>query len=112
MLRDLHWLRVEERIIFKIVLLVHKVVMGQCSENLQVTYKSHNLRPKDLLLLETKKVNTRYGKRTFDYVGPKLWNALPVHLRTEQNTETFKRHVKTMLFTDSEEFIRNAFRYD
>ena len=111
-LRDLHWLRVEERIMFKIVLLVHKVVMGQCSDNLQITYKTHNLRPKDVLLLETKKVNTKYGKRTFDYVGPKLWNALPVHVRTEQNTELFKRQVKTMLFRDSEEFIRNAFKYD
>ena len=62
--------------------------------------------------METKKVNTKYGKRTFDYVGPKLWNALPVHVRTEQNTELFKRQVKTMLFRDSEEFIRNAFKYD
>ena len=108
-LRDL---RVEERIMFKIVLLVHKVVMGKCSENLQITYKTHNLRPKDVLLLETKKVNTKYGKRTFDCVAPMLWNALPVQVRTEQNTDIFKRHVKTMLFGDSEEFIRNAFRYD
>ena len=51
---------------------------GSMLRYLQVTYKSHNLRPKDLLLLETKKVNTRYGKRTFDYVGPKFWDALPV----------------------------------
>ena len=54
----------------------------------------------------------RIFEQTFVYVGPKLLNALPVHLRTEQNTEIFKRHVKTMLFRDSEEFIRNAFRYD
>ena len=61
--------------------------------------------------METKKVNTKYGKRTFSKFS-KLWNAPPVHVRTEQNTEIFKRHVKTMLFRDAEELIQNAFRHD
>ena len=64
-----------------------------------------NLNPKDVLLLETKEVNMKYGKGTFDYVAPMLRNTLPVHVRTEQNTNIFKRHVKTMLLRDSEEFI-------
>ena len=62
--------------------------------------------------MEAKNVITKYGKLTLDYVGPKLLNAFPLHVRTEQNTEIFKRQVKTMLFRDSEEFIRNAFKYD
>ena len=60
-MRELHWLRVESRIIFKLVLLVHKIVRGKCSKNLKITYKGHNCRPDDFLLLETKKVKTKYG---------------------------------------------------
>ena len=61
-LRELHWLRVESRIIFKILLLTHKVVMGRCSENLHIKYKSHSCRPQELLMLETKPVTTEYGR--------------------------------------------------
>ena len=50
-LKELHWLNVEKRIIFKILLLVHKVVRGQC--NMTISYKSFNGRPEDYLLLQT-----------------------------------------------------------
>ena len=83
-------------------------MLRQSTDKIQSTQSQ----TKGCILLETKKMNTKYVKQTFDYVAPMLWNALPVQVRTEQNTDIFKRHVKTMLFTDSEEFIRNAFRYD
>ena len=69
-LRDLHWLRVESRIIFKILLLVYQCVNGLCSENLKIKYKTHNCRPEEYLMLEVKHVKTKYGRRTFDYVDP------------------------------------------
>ena len=78
---------------------------------MEIRYKSHNCRPQDFLLLETKRVNTKYGKRTFSYAGPKLWNALPLHVRTEEKIETFKRQVKTLLFDGTEEFKDRAFMY-
>ena len=87
MLREVHWLNIETRITFKILLLVHKVVRGRCSENLTVTYKSFNGRPGDMLLLETPTFKTKFGKRTFAYNGPRLWNALPVGIRTEEDRE-------------------------
>ena len=105
-------MKLEKRIMFKILLLVYKCVTGQCSENLQISYKSHNCRPQDELLLETKKAKTKFGERTFDYVGPRLWNALPVHVRTEKSIDAFKVHIKTMLFKDRGEFRRRAFKYD
>ena len=86
-LRKLHWLRVESRIVYKILLLVFKSLHEQCSKNLGVKFKSFNGRP----LLETKAVNTKYGKRTFSYTGPKLWNALPLDIREENNIEKFKQ---------------------
>ena len=54
----LHWLNVESRIVFKMLLLVFKVIHGLCSDNLTVSYKQHNCRPEDFLLLETKRVKT------------------------------------------------------
>ena len=111
-LRDLHWLKVEQRIIFKLLLIVYKVIYGLCSNNLMVSFKSHNCRPNDFLLLETVKVKTKYGKRTFKYAGPRLWNALPLHVRTEEKIEEFKKLVKTILFSDTEGFMKRAFKYN
>ena len=111
-LEELHWLRVESRIIFKILLLVHKCVRGICSKNLKIEYKSYNCRPNDYLRLKTQSFNTKYGKRSFDFAGPRLWNALPLHIRTEEKLENFKRMVKTILFKDTEGFKRRAFLYN
>ena len=72
----------------------------------------HNCRPEDYLMLATKRVNTKYGKRTFDYLAPKLWNALPLHVRTEENIDIFKKQVKTILFDGCEDFKKRAFKYD
>ena len=41
-LHNLHWLPIESRIMFKIILLVHKCVWGKCPNNLKIKYKSHN----------------------------------------------------------------------
>ena len=111
-LKELHWLRVESRIIFKILLLVHKCMRGICSKNLKIDYKTHNCRPNDYLLLKTRCFNTKYGKRTFDYAGPRLWNALPIYIRTEENLDNFKRMVKTILFEDTEGFKQRSFMYN
>ena len=104
-------LRVESCIIFKILLLVHKCVNGQCSENLKIKYKTHNCRPEEYLMLEVKHVKTNYGRRTFDYVGPRLWNALPLDIRTEEKVENFKKKVKTMLFNGTEVLKARAWKY-
>ena len=72
-------------------------------------YKQHNCRPNDDYLLETTYAKTNYGKRTFDYVGPRLWNALPKEVREMANIELFKKQVKTILFTNADGFKRKAF---
>ena len=79
---ELHWLPVESRVIFKILLLVFKCIRGICSENLisKLKFKKYNCRPDDYLKLETEKVFTKFGRRTFAYAGPRLWNSLPLNL--------------------------------
>ena len=108
-LRELHWLNIEARIMFKILLLVYKVVRGQFK--MKLSYKSFNGRPDEYLMLETPNFQTKYGKRLFEYNGSRMWNALPVHLRCEEDIDRFKTAVKTLLFTSHEQFKRTAFKY-
>ena len=108
-LTELHWLNVEARITFKILLLVFKVVRGLC--NLKLTYKTFNGRPDDYLLLDTPNFKTKYGRRLFEFNGSRWWNALPVHIRSEEDVEKYKKLVKTLLFTNHDKLKRTAFKY-
>ena len=62
-------------------------------------------------MLETPNYRTTYGKRIFAYSGSRLWNALPVHVRAEEDTQKYKKDVKTILFEGHEELRRKAFKY-
>ena len=108
---DLHWLNIESRILFKIILLVFKVLKGMCSDNLQLTYKSFNGRSDDFLKLETPTFKTKYGERLFEWNGSRLWNALPYKVRILEDVEVFKKEVKTILFVGVDDLKRTAFKY-
>jgi hypothetical protein len=110
-LYHLHWLNIDARIIFKILLLVHKVLRGKCSNKLILQYKGFNGRADDYLMLQTPHFKTTYGKRLFEYNGSRLWNALPVNVRVEEDTKKYKQMVKTILFEGSGELKRKAFKY-
>ena len=110
-LRQLHWLRIDARITFKVLLLAHKILRGKCSENLQLQYKQFNGRPDNYLLLDTPNFKTAYGKRVFAYNASRLWNALPVDVRAEEDTEKFKKKLKTVLFERHDELWWKAFKY-
>ena len=110
-IRQLHWLRVESRVIFKILLLVYKMIQGTSPKSLQLDFKSHNCRPEDFLMLKTNFCKSIYGRRRFKYNAPRLWNALPLHIRKEENIDTFKKQVKTLLFVGTESFKTKAFIY-
>ena len=111
-LKDLHWLRIESRVIFKLLLLTYKYIKGKCPPHFNFQYKSYNTHPNDYLMLKTISCKTKYGKRAFTYLAPRLWNALPVKIKTEENIQLFKSMVKTMLFSDTESFLRRAFLYN
>ena len=110
-IRNLHWLRVESRIVFKILVLVFKSIHGMCSKNLMLDFKGYNLREEDFLKLRIIFAKTKYGERRYKFFAPRLWNALPLKIRGEEKLEGFKKKVKTLLFEDTEGFIRKAFQY-
>ena len=102
-LKDLHWLPVKFRIQYKAILTVFKALHGMCPEyisELLIPYvppRSLRSSTQHLLTLNPGATKT-YGDRAFASGGPKLWNALPVSLRSMTDVEAFKRELKTHLF--------------
>ena len=101
-LKELHWLPVEFRIQYKIILQVFKTLndMGPkyLSDKLHLK-KKRGLRSdnKKLLQIPTSRLKS-YGDRAFSVAGPRLWNDLPDNLRLCTKLDIFKRDLKTHLF--------------
>lgn len=105
-LKELHWLPIEERIKYKVLLLAYKAQNGQAPkylEDLVVAYSpsGYNLRSKDKTLLEEGPSKLKmYGDRSFKKASAVLWSTLPLKLRKAPTVETFKSGLKTYLFNN------------
>ena len=102
-LKQLHWLPVRYRIVFKILLLVYKALNGTApsyiSELLMYHTSERKLRSSSQHLLATPKARLKtYGERAFAVAAPRLWNSIPLELRSSSSIDIFKRHLKTYLF--------------
>lgn len=103
-LRNLHWLPIHKRIIYKILLLTFKTVSGSAPSYLCDLLSLHQptrvLRSsKDHLRLSIKPCNTNsYGARAFSVCAPKLWNDIPLEVRSAPSKDVFKKKLKTFLF--------------
>ena len=98
----LHWLPVKERIKFKILLMVFKCINNQAPQYLKTMLSMYNparnLRSANQKLLIVKRSKTSFGTRAFSRYGPKLWNQLPLNIKSANNVAQFKTLVKTYLF--------------
>lgn len=105
-LRDLHWLPVQKRIIFKISILVYK-----CLHNMAPKYLSekcllnrdipsdYDLRSANLNILRAPATKLKMGSRDFAVCGAKVWNELPSTLRQpDLSFSLFRNELKTHLF--------------
>ena len=101
-IRKCHWLRVRERIVFKICLLVHKCLHGSAPECLREMLQYSGSERTMKLIQPTHK--GAYGSRSFARVGPKLWNLLPLKIRMEKDVHDFKKGLKTFLSDRSRAF--------
>ena len=104
-LRDLHWLPINQRIMFKTLCQVYKCVSGSAPSyliELLRTYKpERDLRSSTQLFLHVPRQNTkRFGERSFACAGPKLWNNIPERLRRSPSMQSFKSDLKTFLFQE------------
>ena len=104
-LKDLHWLKFEQRIIFKFALQVFK-----CLNNMAPTYLKELIQPKQVHRqglrsseccnkLHVPRTNRKtFADRAFSVAGPRIWNSLPSHITCENVLDSFKRKLKTFLF--------------
>ena len=102
-LKQLHWLPVSHRIVFKLLLFTYKALNGISPQYLKnlITPRSslRTLRSSDKCLLHTPKWNlVSYGRRSFSSAAPELWNSLPLDIKTSPNVNIFKRRLKTHIF--------------
>ena len=103
-----HILPIDQRIVFKVCLLAHKVVYDRCPIYLSslverdVTVSSIYTRAKpqdDCFRLKVPKMaKTKLGERRFSNYAPTYWNALPLGIRSLVDTTDFKRKLKNHLY--------------
>ena len=103
-LASLHWLPVNFRIDFKVILFTFKSLNGLAPPYLSDLLKPYTparaLRSADKLLLVVRKTykKTR-GDRAIAAAAPRLWNSLPLNIRSAHSINIFKSLLKTHLFS-------------
>ena len=106
-LRDLHWLPVKSRIMYKILLLTYKCIHGcaplYLQELIQMYKPTRKLRSSSKQLLVQSSSSTKtYGLRAFQHSSAELWNKLPNHIKNAKTLVQFKTSLKTYLFNVSD----------
>ena len=104
-LKELHWLPVIFRIRYKVLLQVFESLNRMAPEYLsdKLTLKSNRgLRSDDkkIIVIPISRLKS-YGDRAFSVAGPTLWNQLPIDIRLCESLDSFKRKLKTHLFTQA-----------
>jgi hypothetical protein len=101
-LKSLHWLPVRARIMFKILVMVFRVIHGTAPVYLQQLFtrnqSRYRLRSTDEINLNIPRTRTRMADRSIAITGPKWWNSLPNHLKCIQKEDQFRCKLKTHLF--------------
>ena len=105
LLQNLHWLPVNRRTLHKVAALYHTSLSGSGPQ--YFSDLTHVYTParslccfSDTCILSTPNVKLKsYGQRFFVYHGPTAWNSLPLALRHEQESDCFKRALKTHMFS-------------
>ena len=102
-LEKLHWLPVKQHIVFKMIVLLYKVLQQTGPIYLQELIKIRqplktNLRSSNKCLLEVPRVKLSRSERSFAVAAPKLWNTLPQEIKNSTSVTIFKKRLKTLLF--------------
>ena len=109
LLLELHWLKVPERIKFRLCVLVYRCLNGSAPSYLAETIcpvSSHSTRHRlrsasSSTVLIPSTCRSTLGDRVFPVAAAKAWNSLPDHVRDATSLLTFRRQLKTVLFRQS-----------
>ena len=106
---ELHWLPIQARLDFKILLMVYKCLnqqarpyLSELLDLIRTADAKKNITTKNYLKyeqLEIPRVQKKtFASRSFSVIGPSLWNNIPENIRKCQNVDEFKTSLKTLLF--------------
>ena len=107
-LLSLHWLRVPERIQYKIAVLTYKVLHGTAPRYLGPLDRVADLHGRRALRFASSsrlvvpmfRLST-VGSRAFNVYGPRIWNGLPEEVVSEPTLSSFRCRLKPFLFQQS-----------
>ena len=107
-LRDLHWLRVPQRVAYKVATISRRCLLGLYPEYLSSSLisvsslqgRSHLRSANQGLLAVPRTRTTRISERSFRLSGPRVWNSIPQSLRSIDLADAkFASDLKTYLFS-------------
>ena len=102
LLKQLHWLPVSYRINFKLSTLAYRALSTKQPSCLASLLHRSNiprqLRSSTSQQLIVPKTKLNLGKRAFSVAAPRVWNELPITLKTSETIAIFRKKLKTYLF--------------
>ena len=103
LLQSLHWLPVQQRLVYKSALITYKVITTSTPSYLSDLLTVHNpagptRRSSTRPLLTVPYVASDFARRSFCFVSPTVWNSLPSDVQSSPSQATFKSRLKTHLF--------------
>jgi hypothetical protein len=115
LLRELHWLRVPQRIEFRLAVLVYRCLHGTAPQYLadglqrvaDISSRSRLRSASSALLQVPRSTHKTIGDRAFPVAAAKVWNGLPPSVTSSQSLLQFRRALKTELFRRSYGDARN-----
>ena len=105
LLHKLHWLPIEDRIVFKLALLTYKTLLigspSYLSTLLTIYRPPRTQRSSNSNLICANRTKTVTGSRAFRCAAPAIWNSLPADIKSACSIESFRTKLKTFLFRQS-----------
>ena len=105
LLRSLHWLPITQRIEYKLAVLTFNIRSKSTPEYLhcllsdRATRSSMCLRSSCRPILAVRRTRTNIGARAFSIAAPTIWNGLPVDIQQSDSLYSFRKKLKTFLFS-------------
>ena len=102
LLKQLHWLPVNNRIQFKLSTLTYRALAihqpPYMASLLQFSNIPRQLRSSTSQQLSIPRIKLNLGKRAFSVAAPIIWNELPTTLKSCESLASFRKNLKTDLF--------------
>ena len=103
MFNELQWLSFPRRVQYHSCVMVYKALNNLAPDYVKDLFKNvsdkhnRNTRSVDKALLHIPRFKTNSFENSFSVSAARLWNTIPLEVRTSSNLETFKRSVKNHL---------------